>query len=354
MIIDVEKMIVEAPVEKVSESLRLVQKVLWLYQTGRWIDVLVLQQLCGKLQSMVLALPGVRVFTRALYVLIARSLDENRTPRFKIQLEEYPESIDELHFWRDRLCSKYNGLPIHVRDASIKMWADAGDIGWGGEVMGETYHGELELDDIHRSSTRRELKALMEVGKAALTHIQGQRVHIHMDSAPAICNLLKGGGPKPDLVEVIKEWFHFCETNNIQPTYEWIPREENAVADRYSKLAAVQYSLCENVEKYIRQQLLIHCSDIPRVSTIPIFIPNFNVIPLRIESIVMNMSEAILVTPQWIGQSWWPTMLRHRVYSIYLGSIDKTLKPVQTEHWPRSWKMEAHWLKGRRKMAIKH
>ena len=64
MIIDVEKMIVEAPVEKVSESLRLVQKVLWLSQTGRWIDVLVLQQLCGKLQSMVLALPGVRVVVR--------------------------------------------------------------------------------------------------------------------------------------------------------------------------------------------------------------------------------------------------------------------------------------------------
>ena len=351
MIVDTSKMIVEAPAEKVRDALTLVRRALVLGSGQQWIDVSLLQQLCGKLQSMVLALPGVRVFTRALYGLIAKALEVDRIPRYKVHLEEYDASIDELLFWQQRLSPKFNGLPIHVRAASVKMWVDASDIGWGGEVMGQQYHGQLKVEEVSRSSTRRELIGLVTLGQQAVELIRNQHVHVYMDSYPAICNLTAGGGPKPDLVEAVKQWFQFCETNGITATYEWIPREQNVTADRYSKMAAIQYQLLDGVEIVIRNWLSTVCGDSARAATIPLFIPNFNVIPLRLESIIMNMSEAILITPQWMSQSWWPTVMTHRITSMYLGSIERVLVPTQLQ-WTRGWKMEAHWMKGRRRMTV--
>jgi hypothetical protein len=204
---------------------------------------------------------------------------------------------------------------------------------------------------VARSSTRRELMGLLALGKEALEAIRDQHVHVYMDSYPAICNLTAGGGPKPDLVEAVKQWFQFCETHGITATYEWIPREQNVTADRYSKMAAIQYPLMHGVEAAVRSWLSTTCDDSIRAATIPLFVPNFNVIPLRLESVIMNMSEAILITPQWVGQSWWPTVVTHRFSSMYLGSIDHVLIPSRTEQWSRGWKMEAHWMKGRRRMA---
>jgi hypothetical protein len=37
---------------------------------------------------------------------------------------------------------------------------------------------------------------------------------------------------------VVKEWWVWCRMNRITPLYKWIPREENALADELSKIAA--------------------------------------------------------------------------------------------------------------------
>ena len=41
-----------------------------------------------------------------------------------------------------------------------------------------------------------------------------------MDSAPAICNLLKGGGLVKELCDAVREWTEFCEKNNVTAVYE--------------------------------------------------------------------------------------------------------------------------------------
>jgi hypothetical protein len=328
----------------------MVMKVLALHQQGKWIDVSLLQQLCGKLQAMSLALPGVRVFTRALYALIARALEEDRTPRYKVMLSEYERSIDEITHWSQRLNANYNGLPIHLRTGNTKMWVDASDIGWGGEVNGKCFSGTLPIEEIQNSSARRELVGLLKLAEAAIDEIKNERVHVLMDSANAICNLLSGGGSKENLTDAVKAWVRFCEQHSITPTYQWIKREENQTADRYSKLPTIQYKLQSGVESAVRQWLEQVCHHPQRAATMPIFIPNFNVIPLRLESILMNMSEAVLIIPQWRSKSWWPTLLSHRVDSFYMGHIDRVLiRESEETRWNRHWTMEAHWLKGRRR-----
>jgi hypothetical protein len=68
-------------------------------------------------------------------------------------------------------------------------------------------HGPLRSEDISRSSTRRELSALMQVAStpSILEQIKGKRIRVIMDSVPALRNLIKGGGPVPELCAAVKE-----------------------------------------------------------------------------------------------------------------------------------------------------
>jgi transcription elongation factor Elf1 len=355
MMVDAARMMITAPESKLKDAHDILKRILSLCDKNRWVDVSLLQQFCGKLQSMSLALPGVRVFTRALYVLIAKSVDEQANPRFKFHPNQYTNSVNELAFWNERLCDDaYNGLPIHVRDAMLKMWVDASDIGWGGEVAGKEYHGTLPLEEIQNSSARRELVALLKVAESSVQVIENQRLHVYMDSHNAICNLIAGGGQKENLVAAVKQWFDFCEQHHIIATYEWIPREHNANADRYSKLPTIQYELTVGVEQHIRKWLSELGNEPTRCSHMAMFVPNFNCIALRLESIVMNMGEAILIIPRWSSQSWWPTLLKHRSHQLYLGSAKRVLKSTQQNSidFSRQWQMDAHWVQGRRKITV--
>jgi len=55
------------------------------------------------------------------------------------------------------------------------------------------------------------------------------------DSFSAVRNPLKGGGPKIDLCQEIKEWWSWCDKWKVSASYAWIPREQNTTADQLSK-----------------------------------------------------------------------------------------------------------------------
>ena len=128
------------------------------------------------------------------------------------------------------------------------MWSDASDVGWGGEVagvrenvviqpagpVGDMTYGVLPRDEIRKSSTRRELVALLMLAKtpAILEQIRGRRVKIILDSIPALRNLIKGGGPVKELCDAVRLWTEFCERNRIEPVYEWWNEKETGVPTR--------------------------------------------------------------------------------------------------------------------------
>ena len=64
-----------------------------------------------------------------------------------------------------------------------------------------------------------------------------------MDSFAAIRNLVKQGGPKQDLCAEVREWWRFCQQHEISPRYEWLPREQNTLADVASKRVAANLEL---------------------------------------------------------------------------------------------------------------
>lgn len=99
---------------------------------------------------------------------------------------------------------------------------------------------------INNNSTLRELVGLHEALKKLTPILRGKTVEVRMDSEPAICNLIKGGGPKPHLTQIVKAVHEWKDENKVSLTYKWIPREQNKVADALSRPAPTVWKLRAN------------------------------------------------------------------------------------------------------------
>jgi hypothetical protein len=382
-----------------------IQEMLGRQEVGAATQIQDVQRVTGRLMSMMLAYSGVRVFTRGLYQVIARALEENETRRQQqlrpvYQAQLTAEALEELRFWKERLLS-HNGLEINCRETQVQvvLWSDASDVGYGGEAaafrpsslglesefQGEAggvvrkvakaelpagnvsgmEHGWLPRGEIARSSTRRELVALLMVARAPriLSQIRGMRIRVVMDSIPALRNLIKGGGPKPELCKAVKEWVEFCERENIRPTYEWVPRAENWRADEASKLQSQQHTLVhgerseERIRKLVtdngsterlKQQVEKRANHF-KYGKVAVFTPMFHQVDARVEMIRSQLEDAIIVVPRWPAggkHDWYRRVVDHSIARIKLGTAAEWYREK-----PRSGHndvLEAFWLTGRR------
>lgn len=98
--------------------------------------------------------------------------------------------------------------------------------------MGEHQaRGDLPVDAIGLSSTRRELVGLRLAAVALEKVLAGRRVKVVMDSFPAVRNLINGGGAKQDL----SAFWHWRTRTRTECEFVWIQREQNTRADELSK-----------------------------------------------------------------------------------------------------------------------
>ena len=332
MLINTKEFVVKAPTKKIDATALAIQFVLRDVSNSRRPSMKQLQRVTGLLMSMMLALPAVRVFTRALYRCIAVTQEaieiaKIHGARYSTLVDLSEEAVSELEFWSRRLWT-HNSLAISSRENQVEvlLWSDASDAGWGGEALGVTMaggennyptsdaavegmvHGALPIGEIQHSSTRRELVGLLQLARSpSILHaITGKRVKVLMDSIPALRNLINGGGPVENLTTAVKEWARLCEQYHIQPTYDWIPRAANWRADKASKLHHQQHTFRSLiVEDRIRAELTALAGTGTRRQTnhwlgrVPIFTPMFHQVDARVEMIRTQLEEAIIIVPEW-------------------------------------------------------
>jgi hypothetical protein len=220
-------------------------------------------------------------------------------------------------------------------------------------------YGMLPREEIQRSSTRRELVALLKVARspAILGQIRGRRIRVIMDSVPALRNLIKGGGPVPELCAAVREWVVFCEEEGIKPVYEWVERAGNWRADQASKLEAQQHTFrAKAMEDVVRNQLSSQTATQWRKRSnhfvfgkVPVFLPMFHQVDARVEMIRSQLEEAIVVVPRWPAggtHDWYRRVREHSIASALLGQMSRWYaERAQTGH---DDVLEAFWLMGRR------
>jgi hypothetical protein len=119
---------------------------------------------------------------------------------------------------------------------------NAGGQGWGGHLqigsVRHDAHGSWEPHEEHAvtSSTWRELNALLRLLRAFKKILSDCTVIARGDAQNVFWILLKGGSAKEHLQSVCLEIFWLCVERSIDLRPEWIPREENQLADYLSKV----------------------------------------------------------------------------------------------------------------------
>jgi hypothetical protein len=118
------------------------------------------------------------------------------------------------------------------------MASDASDIGWGGHTMqGVTEHAHeyFSQEESAESSTYRELLGVFRCLQAMISLCHGKFVVFQVD-AQNLLGIVNRGSPRLKLNALARDLFWFGLEHRITLSVEWVPREENTLADELSKL----------------------------------------------------------------------------------------------------------------------
>ena len=192
-----------------------------------------LASLIGKIVSMSIGLgPVTRMMTRALYTTLHQKV------AWCQNLTLSPEASQELELWISEI-SHFNGQNIWPKPSAVRVvYSHASATGYGGYIVD---HGNLIANDVWsedeaaQSSTWHELRAVKAVLESFQSKLRNERVRWFTDNQNVV-RIVQHGSGKPALQAEALGIFSLCVNNYIRIESEWIPREQNELADYYSCL----------------------------------------------------------------------------------------------------------------------
>jgi hypothetical protein len=145
------------------------------------------------------------------------------------------------------------------------MASDAIDIGWGGHTIGgvvERAHEYFSKEESVESSTYRDLSGVCRCLQAMLYLCDGKFVVFQVD-ANNLLGIVNRGSPRLKLNALARELFWFGLEHRITLNVEWVPREENTLADELSKLLIPDdYMLSRAVFRRLEDRFGSHSVDL--------------------------------------------------------------------------------------------
>ena len=317
------------PEKKVSKLKAILQSAL----SDGYCSCRYLAKIAGTVMSCALAVgPISRLLTRQMYYAIVTSHSWDSVVRFS------PGLLEELRFWFSNI-SCMNGYPISAPVTSCTVvFTDASETGYGGysaTIDGSVVSAMWTDEDIGRSSTHRELKAIYYVCLSYVSQLRNRKVKFFTDNQGA-ARIVQIGSPIGELQQIALAIFNVCLTNHIQLETQWIPREENIRADVLSRfLDADDWSIDTSVfnwlnslwgpytidrfASYYNSQLPAYNSKYssPGSSGVDAFsqdwsatnnwlCPPVNLIILAVKKLQVSRGYGTLVIPEWPSGLFWP------------------------------------------------
>ena len=236
VIINTKSLTFHVPKEKIEKLLKNIKQIL----SHPFCSAKQLSRVAGQLAAMHLALgPIVRLFTRNLY----RMIETRESWYHPISLSD--EALSELKFWLHNINSK-NEFTFKPRPTTSKIvFTDASSFGYGGFIAERLNRvicvGKFNEVEKATSSTTRELTAVEHVLKSFGARLAHESIQINIDNLNA-CHILSVGSSKQHLQSLAIDIFNHCSKFNIRLQPQWVPREENQIADYFSKF------YCPNTE----------------------------------------------------------------------------------------------------------
>ena len=147
--------------------------------------------------------------------------------------------IEELFFWKKNLRVINNRYVFDYTLPQVLLYSDASHSGCGAWTrdMDDSvieFNQSWTESEIGKSSTWRELKGVDLALRAFATRLQGKCVKVFSDNK-GVEAIVKKGSMRLELHTLSVAIATFCRENNIELHVQWVPREENALADALSR-----------------------------------------------------------------------------------------------------------------------
>ena len=230
--IDTIRMLFVMPDKKVLKLKSRLTRLIYDYPNLCVRDV---ASLSGFVISLGLALgPVARLFTRQMYFFIQSRQSWNDI------LPASEGVLQELQFWLNHV-EAFNGYPINRPLCfSAILTCDASESGYGAHLCvckdRKFCSGMWSECERGKSSTYRELKAILLALKSFSSFLTGGgKVKVFCDNQNVV-RIVHCGSSVVELQQLAVDIFSFCMTNCISFQAQWIPRDENHLADYLSRL----------------------------------------------------------------------------------------------------------------------
>ena len=227
--LDLEEGKIKVPRDKLTR----LQEILENWKVEERIPAKTLASLIGKIVALSIAVgPVARLMTRSLYAVLS-----SRTSWFQ-KLTISQEAKEELSFWEEYL-PRLQGQNIWQSPSAVRVvYSDASGTGYAGYTVehgSAVAHGQWSQWEADQSSTWRELRAVGQVLQSFVHKLAGERIRWFTDNQNVVSILLYGS-KRPLLQKESLKIFQMSLVHQIKLEPEWIPREENQLADYWSKV----------------------------------------------------------------------------------------------------------------------
>ena len=195
----------------------------------------VLCRLTGKVVSMKFVLSNIiKLKTRSLY----KAIDEAASWDGKFNIFNYSDAHKEILFWRDNI-DLLNNKSILKSQVKYTIYSDASSSGIGA-ILKEgsslnVCHKMFDVREIDRSSTWRELEAI-RFGLDSFCHKLSNSSISWLTDNRAAMYVSSSGSNKSHLQDLALSIYELSRNFNINLEVNWVPRDENQIADRVSKI----------------------------------------------------------------------------------------------------------------------
>ena len=226
---DLRNSTLELPDEKIARFQKDLNTLLCNSLTPRRLS-----KITGKIISFMPSLGNIcRIMSRNLMMIIAASRfwDEKIFLTVKAQ-QELTFWSKNIHFLPKKTFFNRTFLPDKIVYTDASGYACAG---YTVETVHQVVHKMWSDEEAVKSSTFRELKAVFITLTSLVHSFENRLVKVFTDNQNVV-KIINAGSMKSELQDLAIEIFNFCLRHGISLEVEWVPRDQNQIADTYSKI----------------------------------------------------------------------------------------------------------------------
>lgn len=305
----------------------------------RWIASLI-----GKMTAMIPAIGDALLHTRYLQRDLAKSLETNHH-QWERPCTLTARSQEDVSWWL-KYAQEKNGLAIRkhtTRRPSVTIYVDASDTGWGVSSTMVNTHGFWTKTEKEVSINVRELKTILFALQLHKEKFRNCAIKILSDSMTALKYVKKSGGTASiKLQELAIEIQDLCNNYQLELDYHHIPGIQNTLAGKLSRKNPIPpyekvlpFKWFNKIQKQWgplkidafagrHNRRLKHFWSLfpdPEAKAVDAFRqtwpkkgiylnPPWKFIPKVLHKLRTDkVKEAVLVTPLWPTQCWWPLII---------------------------------------------